>query len=63
LEVTTAQLAIGWLLRRKEVTSVITGATRLEQLDDNLAAPAALDKMTLEILERIEEILDNNPVK
>ncbi|NMC53387.1 MAG: aldo/keto reductase, partial [Chloroflexi bacterium] len=47
LEVTTAQLAIGWLLRRKEVTSVITGATRLEQLDDNLAAPAALDKMTL----------------
>lgn len=63
LEVTTAQLAIGWLLRRKEVTSVITGATRLEQLDDNLAAPAALDKMSLEILERIEEILDNNPVK
>jgi len=63
LEVTTAQLAIGWLLRRKEVTSVITGATRLEQLDDNLAAPAALDKMNLEILERIEEILDNNPVK
>lgn len=63
LEVTTAQLAIGWLLRRKEVTSVITGATRLEQLDDNLAAPAALDKMSLEVLERIEEILDNNPVK
>ena len=32
LGVTTAQLAIGWLLRLKEVSSVITGATKMEQL-------------------------------
>jgi len=38
LGVTTAQLAIAWILRRKEVSSVITGATRLEQLDENLVA-------------------------
>jgi voltage-dependent potassium channel beta subunit len=36
LDLTPAQLAIAWVLRRKEVSSVITGATRLEQLDDNL---------------------------
>ncbi len=35
---TTAQLAIAWILRRKEVSSVITGATRIEQLDENLGA-------------------------
>ena len=38
LGLTTAQLAIAWILRRKEVSSVITGATSLEQLDENIAA-------------------------
>lgn len=46
LEITTAQLAIAWLLRRKEVSSVITGATRLEQLDENLLAAEAQEKLT-----------------
>ncbi|MBP8858313.1 MAG: aldo/keto reductase, partial [Anaerolineaceae bacterium] len=32
--VTTAQLALAWILHRKEVSSVITGATRVEQLDE-----------------------------
>ena len=57
LEITTAQLAIAWLLRRKEVSSVITGATRLEQLDENLLAAEAQQKLTDEILERIELII------
>jgi aryl-alcohol dehydrogenase-like predicted oxidoreductase len=35
---TQAQLAIGWLLRTQSVTSVITGATSLEQLEENLGA-------------------------
>lgn len=57
LEITTAQLAIAWLLRRKEVSAVITGATRLEQLDENLLAAEAQHKLTNEILERIEIII------
>ena len=57
LDITTGQLAIAWLLRRKEVASVITGATRLEQLDENLLAAEAQDKLTDDILERIEVIL------
>ena len=61
LEVTTAQLAIAWLLRRKEVSSVITGATRMEQLDENLGAPETLEKMTEDDLDQIEQILDNVP--
>lgn len=57
LELTTAQLAIAWLLRRKEVSSVITGATRLEQLDENLVAAEAYEKLTNDLLERIEQIV------
>ena len=61
MEVTTAQLAIAWLLRRKEVSSVITGATRMEQLDENLGAAETLEKMTEGDLDQIEQILDNVP--
>ena len=61
LNITTAQLAIAWLLRRKEISSVITGATSMEQLDDNLGAPEALEKMDDTILEEIEQILENFP--
>ena len=45
LELTTAQLAIAWVLRRKEVASVITGATRPEQLDENISAGEAVGKV------------------
>jgi len=57
LEITTAQLAIAWLLRRKEVACVITGATRLEQLDENLLAAEAQKLITDSVLEKIEIIL------
>lgn len=61
LEITTAQLAIGWVLRRKEVSSIITGATRLEQLDENLMASEVEALLTNEILERIDEIIGRHP--
>ncbi len=61
LGVTTAQLAIAWLLRRKEVSSVITGATRLEQLDENLGAAEAVELLTDDVQEQIEQILGNTP--
>ncbi len=61
LNISPAQLAIAWLLRRKEVSSVITGATKLEQLKDNLGAAEATKQLDDAILERIEGILDNHP--
>lgn len=61
LGVTMAQLAIGWLLRLKVVSSVITGATKIEQLKENLAAAEVLPKLTDEVLDRIETILGNAP--
>jgi voltage-dependent potassium channel beta subunit len=56
LGITTGQLALAWILRRKEVSTVITGATRLEQLDENLAAAEAQEKLTNDVLEQIEKI-------
>ena len=38
LRASAAQLALAWLLARPQVTSVIAGATRLEQLNANLGA-------------------------
>lgn len=61
LGISMPQLAIAWLLRRKEVSSVITGATKLTQLEDNLAAADAVDKLDDDMLETIESILDNMP--
>jgi voltage-dependent potassium channel beta subunit len=55
LGVTRAQLALAWVLRQSGVSSVITGATKVEQLLDNLAAgDLELDAATLE---RIDGIL------
>ena len=61
LGINTAQLAIAWLLRRKEVSAVITGATKLSQLEENIAARETVENLTNDVLERIEEILDNDP--
>jgi aryl-alcohol dehydrogenase-like predicted oxidoreductase len=38
--VSVAQIALAWLLHQEVVTSVIIGAKRVEQLDDNIAATA-----------------------
>ena len=59
LSITPSQLAIAWILRRKEVSSVITGATRLEQLDENLGASEAYEKLTELDIDRIFACLGN----
>jgi aryl-alcohol dehydrogenase-like predicted oxidoreductase len=61
LHISMAQLALAWLLRRKEVNSVITGATNVRQLQDNLDAAEAVEKLSDDVLERIEQILGNYP--
>lgn len=57
LSVTPSQLAIAWILRRKEVSSVITGASRPEQLDENLGASEAYERLTEADIDRIFECL------
>jgi voltage-dependent potassium channel beta subunit len=62
LEISVAQLAIAWLLRRKEVSTVITGATKPWQLEANVAARDTVDRLDNDLLEEIEAILGNDPL-
>lgn len=57
LGLTTAQLAIAWILRRKEVSSVITGATTVDQLDENLGAAEAAEILDEAVIDRIFQII------
>jgi aryl-alcohol dehydrogenase-like predicted oxidoreductase len=51
-----AQLAIAWINRNPRVSTVILGASRLSQLQDNLGALAVTPKLTPEVLQRIDDI-------
>ncbi|HPF69836.1 MAG TPA: aldo/keto reductase [Candidatus Krumholzibacteria bacterium] len=56
-----AQLAIAWCLSNDDVSTVITGASRPGQVAENFAALEVAERLTPEILETIEGILDNRP--
>lgn len=61
LGVTLPRMAIAWLLRLPQVSSVITGATSVAHVHENLGAIEVVEKLTPEVLERVEAILQNNP--
>ncbi|MEW6716196.1 MAG: aldo/keto reductase [Chloroflexota bacterium] len=58
---TMAQLALAWCLKNPNVSTVITGASRVEQVEENMKASDVVEKLTDEVMERIEDILDNQP--
>ena len=58
---TMAQLALAWCLANPNVSTVITGASRPEQVRENMKSMAVFEQLTPDILERIEEIVDNKP--
>ena len=55
-EQSLAQMALAWILRKKEITSVLIGASKVEQIVDNVNTLKKLD-FTQEELEKIEKIL------
>ena len=56
LGVSVAQLAIAWVAKNPRVSTVITGASKLSQLQSNLGALPVIDKLTPEVLARIDAI-------
>lgn len=56
-----AQMAIAWCLTNPNVSTVITGASKPEQVEENLAALEIVPKLTDDVLAQIEEILNNKP--
>ena len=57
LDCTPAQLAIAWCARNPHVSSVITGATSVQQVEENLQALAVLPKLTDSVRQRIDAIV------
>jgi voltage-dependent potassium channel beta subunit len=53
---TLAQLSIAWCLKNPYVSTVITGASRVEQVHENMKAMDVAPKLTSEILQRIDTI-------
>jgi voltage-dependent potassium channel beta subunit len=55
------KLAIAWCLKNPHVSTVILGASKVEQLRENLQSLAVLNQLSPEIMEELEEILGNKP--
>lgn len=53
---TLSQFALAWCLKNPYVSTVITGASRVEQVHENMKASDVVDKITPEMMERIDEI-------
>jgi aryl-alcohol dehydrogenase-like predicted oxidoreductase len=61
LGATTAQLALAWLLKNRNVSTVITGASRVEQVEQNMKASDLAEKIGEDVMGRIEGVLQNKP--
>ena len=62
LGISQAVLAIAWCLKNPHVSTVILGASKESQLTETLTASEAAEKLTPDVLEKIEQILQNKPV-
>ncbi len=55
------QMALAWCLKNPHVSTVILGASKVYQLEENLKADGVKALLTEEVMTRIESILDNKP--
>jgi voltage-dependent potassium channel beta subunit len=58
---TMAQLALAWVRKNENVSTVITGATRPEQVEENLGSLEFASSLNEDVMERIDAVLQNKP--
>lgn len=56
-------LALAWCIKNENVSTVILGATKVSQIEENCKSIQLLPKLTPEVMEEIEKILDNKPAE
>lgn len=56
-------MSLAWAAKNPNVSTVILGATKVSQIEDNIKALKLLPKLTPEVMEEIEKILDNKPAE
>ena len=57
------QLALAWCVKNQNVSTVLLGATKPEQLVENFGCLAVAERLTAEDMDKIDEILGNAPPK
>ncbi len=62
LDLSLAQLGLMWCLKNENVSTVILGASQRIQLVENLAVLNLTDKLTDEVMQSIELVINNKPV-
>ena len=51
-----------WVLKNENTSTVILGATKRSQIEDNLGSLQCMAKLDARILEQIDDIMGNKPV-
>jgi voltage-dependent potassium channel beta subunit len=62
LNISLPQLGVAWCLKNQNVSTVILGASKPEQLTETLQAAEKVSMLTDEVMAKIEVILNNKPV-
>ena len=55
------EMALAWCLKNPNVSTVITGASKPEQVKQNMKAINVVEKLTSDVMDKIEIILENKP--
>jgi voltage-dependent potassium channel beta subunit len=61
LGISMAKMALAWCLKNPNVSTVIMGASKVSQLEENLHSLDVIDQLTDDVMDKIEGILENKP--
>ena len=61
LGISIIHLSLAWCLKNPDVSTVILGASSVDQLKENLKAADVVEKLTSDVMERIDEIVQSKP--
>ena len=61
LGISIIHLSLAWCLKNSDVSTVILGASSVDQLKENLKAADVVAKLTPDVMERVEEIVQSKP--
>lgn len=61
MNTSVAKLAVAWCLKNPNVSTVILGASKVHHLEETLSSIDLLDRMSLDVMDSIEDVLGNKP--
>ncbi len=61
LSCSLAQLGLAWCMKNPHVSTVMTGASKPEQVVENMKAIDVVDRLDSGVMERIDDVLGNKP--